>query len=89
MLNMRNPLSAFSSREPNVASYMIAQQQQNIDNAIAYLVDLWFDDVDIREEEIFYSVLKKYKLTNVEILVIINNAMWSCSQVVRQGTATA
>ena len=65
MLNMRNPLSAFSSREPNVASYMIAQQQQNIDNAIAYLVDLWFDDVDIREEEIFYSVLKKYKLTNI------------------------
>lgn len=65
MLNMRNPLSAFSSREPNVASYMIAQQQQNIDNAIAYLVDLWFDDVDIHEEEIFYSVLKKYKLTNI------------------------
>ena len=65
MLNMRNPLSAFSSREPNVTSYMIAQQQQNIDNAIAYLVDLWFDDVDIREEEIFYSVLKKYKLTNI------------------------
>lgn len=65
MFNMRNPLSAFSSREPNVASYMIAQQQQNIDNAIAYLVDLWFDDVDIREEEIFYSVLKKYKLTNI------------------------
>ena len=65
MFNMRNPLSAFSSREPNAASYMIAQQQQNIDNAIAYLVDLWFDDVDIREEEIFYSVLKKYKLTNI------------------------
>lgn len=65
MFNMRNPLSAFSSREPNPASYMIAQQQQNIDNAIAYLVDLWFDDVDIREEEIFYSVLKKYKLTNI------------------------
>lgn len=65
MFNMRNPLSAFSSREPNVASYMIAQQQQNIDNAIAYFVDLWFDDVDIREEEIFYSVLKKYKLTNI------------------------
>ena len=44
---------------------MIAQQQQNIDNAIAYLVDLWLDDVDIQEEEIFYSVLKKYKLTNI------------------------
>lgn len=65
MIDMRNPLSAFSSREPNTASYMIAQQQQNIDNAIAYLVDLWLDDVDIQEEEVFYSVLKKYKLTNI------------------------
>lgn len=65
MFNMRNPLSAFSSQEPNAASYMIAQQQQNIDNAIAYLVDLWLDDVDICEEEIFYSVLKKYRLTNI------------------------
>lgn len=65
MFNMRTPLSAFSSQEPNAASYMIAQQQQNIDNAIAYLVDLWLDDIDIQEEEVFYSVLKKYKLTNI------------------------
>lgn len=65
MFNMRIPLSAFSSQEPNAASYMIAQQQQNIDNAIAYLIDLWLDDIDIQEEEVFYSVLKKYKLTNI------------------------
>ena len=65
MFNMRAPLSAFSSQESNAASYMIAQQQQNIDNAIAYLVDLWLDDVDIQEEEVLHSVLKKYKLTNI------------------------
>lgn len=65
MFDMHNPLSAFSSQKPNAASYMIAQQQQNIDNAIAYLVDLWLDDVDIQKEEVFYSVLKKYKLTNI------------------------
>jgi hypothetical protein len=66
---MTQPLSAFSRGEKNAASFAIAQHQINIDNAIAYIIGLYEDDIEVLEDnEIFRSVIKKYNLTNISKL---------------------
>ena len=40
----------------------IKQHHQNVDNAIAYLVDLYKDDVDIGDPHIFNAVMRRYGL---------------------------
>lgn len=76
MFDMSNPLSAFSEGSGNAASFAIAQRESDIENAVAYIIDLYDDDVNaIEDEEIFYSVLKKYNLNNLssrEEKIIIN-----------------
>ena len=48
----------------NPFNMAIAQHYENVDNAINYLVGLWDDDVDIREANVFYSVLERYGLND-------------------------
>lgn len=65
MFNMSNPLSGFQG-EKNAASFAIAQHHANIENAIAYIIDLYDDDIEVlNDTEIFRSVIKKYNLTNM------------------------
>ena len=42
----------------------IAQHYENVDNAIAYLIDLWRDDVDITDERVFLKVMARYGLND-------------------------
>lgn len=46
----------------NIFNMAIAQHYQNVDNAIAYLTDLYKDDVDITERRVFNAVMKRYGL---------------------------
>ena len=46
----------------NVFNMAIAQHYQNVDNAIAYLTDLYNDDVDITDIRVFNSVMQRYGL---------------------------
>lgn len=64
-MNFSKPLSAFSSGDNNVASFMIAQRDVNINNAIHYIVDLYFDDVDLSDPVIIRSIMKKYELQDL------------------------
>lgn len=48
----------------HVFNMAIAEHYQNVDNAIAYLVDLWKDDVDIADREIFNKVMARYSLND-------------------------
>ena len=66
MFNMSSPFSTFTKGDGNVASFAIAQRQANIDNAIAYIIGLYDDDIEVLEDiEIFRSIIKKYNLTNI------------------------
>lgn len=46
----------------NIFNLAIAEHYQNVENAIHYLLDLHYDDVDIFDQEIFNAVLRKYNL---------------------------
>ena len=48
----------------NPFNMAIAQHYQNVDNAIAYLIDLWRDDVDITDERVFLKVMARYGLND-------------------------
>ena len=48
----------------HIFNMAIAEHYQNVDNAIAYLVDLWKDDVDIGDREIFNKVMARYGLND-------------------------
>lgn len=43
-------------------NFAIAQHHQDVECAIRYLVDLYLDDVDITDQEVFRAVMKKYSL---------------------------
>ena len=46
----------------DILSLAIAQHYENVEYAINYLTDLYFDDVDIGEANIFRSVMARYDL---------------------------
>jgi 2-hydroxychromene-2-carboxylate isomerase len=46
----------------NIFNIAIAEHYENVDNAIAYLSDLYNDDVDIFDAEVFNAVMKRYGL---------------------------
>ena len=48
----------------NIFNLAIAEHYQNVENIIHYLIDLYYDDVDISDQEIFNAVLKKYNLSD-------------------------
>jgi len=46
----------------NPLNIAIAQHYENVEKAINYLVDLYYDDVDIADKKIFDEVMKQYGL---------------------------
>ena len=48
----------------HIFNMAIAEHYQNVYNAIAYLIDLWKDDVDIGDESIFNKVMERYGLND-------------------------
>ena len=52
----------FNPSNPNPFTLEIMQRQQNIDNAVAYFIDLWHDDYDINDNEVQQMVFKRYGL---------------------------
>lgn len=62
MFNTRQPFSAFTNGDHNAYSYAIGQHYEARDLAIKRLIDMYFDDYDIEDREVFNSVLKAYGL---------------------------
>ena len=60
--NFSKPFSAFTHGDNNPASFIIGQHYEARDQAIRKLVDMYFDDYDIEDREIFESVLDRYGL---------------------------
>lgn len=46
----------------SILNMAIAEHYDNVEKAICYLVDLARDDIDITDNEIFTSVMKRYDL---------------------------
>ena len=60
--NFKHPFSAFTHADYNPASFIIAQHYESVEGAVNYLVDLYFDDVDINDPDILKEVLERYGL---------------------------
>jgi len=45
-------------------NFAIAEHYANVESAINYLVDLYYDDVDIADANIFNQVMQKYDLND-------------------------
>lgn len=43
-------------------NFAVMQHYENVEKAIKYLIDLYYDDVDIEDLEVFNAVLKRYGL---------------------------
>ena len=66
MFNAKNPLSAFSQGDNNAMSFAIAQREENIQNAIAYIISLYDDDCDaLNDHGTFQFVKRKYNLLDL------------------------
>lgn len=60
--NFKQPFSAFTDGDNNPASFIIGQHYEARDLAIKRLVDMYHDDIDISDRDIFNSVLARYGL---------------------------
>lgn len=60
--NFKKPFSAFTEKDKNPASFIIGQHCEAVDLAINKLVDLYNDDFDIEDRDIFNSTLARYGL---------------------------
>lgn len=60
--NFSRPFSAFTNNDNNPASFIIGQHYEARDLAIRKLIDMYFDDYDIEDRDIFESVLHRYGL---------------------------
>lgn len=60
--NFSKPFSAFTEGDNNPASFIIGQHYEARDLAIRKLVDLYYDDYDIEDEELFNATLARYGL---------------------------
>ena len=60
MMNFSNPFSAFTNGDRNAASFAIAEHYEARDAVVKRLVDLYKDDFDINDNDLFYSVLEQY-----------------------------
>lgn len=55
--NFKAPFSAFTCGDNNPASFAIAQHYEARDAVVKRLVDLYKDDFDINDNDLFYAVL--------------------------------
>lgn len=55
----------FNPSNPSPFTMSIMQRQQDIDNAVAYFVDLWRDDYDINDDKVQQMVFKRYGLNEL------------------------
>ena len=62
MLDFLAPFTAFTNRTDNASSFAIAQHYEARDLAIKRLIEMYHDDIDIADPQIFYAVLKNYNL---------------------------
>lgn len=65
-----NPMRLFKGGDQiNAAELQLmdadTERRANIENAIAYFIDLYDDDVDINEQHIINDVLERYGLDNL------------------------
>ena len=60
--NFKAPFSAFTANDNNPASFVIGHHYEAVSGAIDRLVDMYNDDIDIGDRQIFNSVLKHYGL---------------------------
>ena len=60
--NFKQPFSAFTNGNNNPASFAIGQHYEARDLAIKRLVEMYFDDFDIGDRELFNSILAHYGL---------------------------
>ena len=60
--NWSKPFSAFTEGDNNPASFMIGQHYENRDKAIAKLVQLYREHVDIGHPDVFNAVLAEFDL---------------------------
>lgn len=55
----------FDPSNPNPFTMSVMQRQQDIDNAVRYFVDLYYENVDINDAAIQKQVFKHYDLTDL------------------------
>lgn len=55
----------FNPKRPNPFTMSVMQRQQEIDNAVAYFVDLYYENVDINDAIVQKQVFKHYGLTDL------------------------
>ena len=55
----------FNPSNPNPFTMSVMQRQQDIDNAVRYFVDLYYENVDINDASIQKQVFKHYDLTDL------------------------
>jgi 2-hydroxychromene-2-carboxylate isomerase len=55
----------FNPSNPNPFTLATMQRQQDIDNAVAYFIDLWHDDYDINDDKVQKMVFKRYGLNEL------------------------
>ncbi len=60
--NFKSPFSAFYAGDKNPASFIIGHHYEAVSGAIDRLVEMYEDDIDIGDREVFNSVLARYGL---------------------------
>ena len=55
----------FDPSNPNPFTMSVMQRQQDIDNAVRYFVDLYYENVDINDAAVQKQVFKHYDLTDL------------------------